>query len=319
MGGKSSESSRSSTPPCPGIRCDESLTPASRFIWDSTRSPASALTPTSRPRMTACQGCMPRKTRPPRSITGTQRTMPAAAPSIVFLGLIEVKKGWGPRRWLTSMAPAQPPGVADDRVDDRHQQPGQPAAVPRSGVEEQVIVHRQPDVDGTRQPHRPAAEALPPPRDEEENGEAADQGQGQHQLERDRLQHGAAEGEVGAQGEEQPARRSEPDQVREPAELPQRRAGEHDHDRPYPPAAKQDQPNDRCQQQDAANHPNHQRGGFDMRLRHGLGSYEVSYSRARPSGRPPKRRTRPWYSERTWSRSATSKSGQSVSVTQSSA
>src|SRR5437879_5307930 len=77
-------SSRSSIPPCPGIRAEESFTPTSRFKSDSARSPIWPITPTMMP-MTmhvviespAIAGTKPRATNQ----VASAKTNPKAEPS----------------------------------------------------------------------------------------------------------------------------------------------------------------------------------------------------------------------------------------------
>src|ERR1700682_744927 len=140
----------------------------------------------------------PSVTALPKIITATAATRPATAPSRVFLGLI---------CW-------------EDDEDD----PGEPLVA--GEVEEEIAVHRQPDVEGAGHSHRPAVEAFAAAGDEEEGHQAADQRDREDELEGDAAQEGAAEGHVSAQWVEQPARRPQAHLARQPAELPEQESGE---------------------------------------------------------------------------------------------
>ena len=83
------ESERSSSPPWPGIMLPESLSPAPRFMRDSTRSPTTPVTPHARPHASATGTStwvdgMAQST----SQMATDPAMPPARPSHVFLGEI---------------------------------------------------------------------------------------------------------------------------------------------------------------------------------------------------------------------------------------
>jgi len=114
--------------------------------------------------------------------------------------------------------------VSGDRRQDDEDDPGE--ALVAGEVEEEVAVHRQPDVERAGRAHRPAVEALPAAGDEEEGHQAADQRDREDELEGDAPEEGAAEGHVGAQRVEQPARRSQAHHARQPAELPEQEGGE---------------------------------------------------------------------------------------------
>ena len=99
------ESSRSSTPPWPGIRLLASFTSALRFIQDSARSPAWATAPMSSPR-NACTG-RARESRnrlPSNRLAATAPTSPPTAPSRVLPGLIAGASGTRPRARPTKKA-----------------------------------------------------------------------------------------------------------------------------------------------------------------------------------------------------------------------
>src|SRR6266571_792606 len=88
--------------------------------------------------------------------------------------------------------------VVGDDGEDREQRPYE--SVRLGGVEKQVIVERHADVERARQAHRPPAQALPAPRQDQESGQPADEGERQHEGDVDLLEHCAAEGEERAQG-----------------------------------------------------------------------------------------------------------------------
>src|SRR5437667_12562874 len=60
---KYSESSRSSTPPCPGMSDEESLSPTSRLSSDSATSPTWAASATTNPTVTSCRTSSRKATR----------------------------------------------------------------------------------------------------------------------------------------------------------------------------------------------------------------------------------------------------------------
>src|SRR6266568_4636994 len=90
--------------------------------------------------------------------------------------------------------------VVGDDGEDREQRPYE--SVRLGGVEKQVIVERHADVERARQAHRPPAQALPAPRQDQESGQPADEGERQHEGDVDLLEHCAAEGEERAQGKQ---------------------------------------------------------------------------------------------------------------------
>src|SRR5439155_282250 len=88
---KYTESSRSSTPPCPGINDDESFTPTSRLNSDSATSPTCPATATTNPTVTSCHGSSRRATRsstsgPYARAASRPPTTPPMAPAHVFRG-----------------------------------------------------------------------------------------------------------------------------------------------------------------------------------------------------------------------------------------
>src|SRR6266566_7728024 len=60
---KYTESRRSSTPPCPGMRDEESLTPTSRLNSDSATSPTWAARTTTTPTVASCKTLSRKATR----------------------------------------------------------------------------------------------------------------------------------------------------------------------------------------------------------------------------------------------------------------
>src|SRR5207253_5961622 len=88
---KYTESRRSSTPPCPGIRDEESFTPTSRLNSDSATSPTCAATATTNPTVTSCQTPSRKATRsstsgPYTSAATRPPATPPTAPAHVFRG-----------------------------------------------------------------------------------------------------------------------------------------------------------------------------------------------------------------------------------------
>ena len=93
---KSMPSNRSSTPPCPGIRCELSFTPASRLSSDSTRSPICTADPDRRAEHERGAGAQPEarkrhehpvRVRPARE--HAEHRVRRSRPALVFPGLTD--------------------------------------------------------------------------------------------------------------------------------------------------------------------------------------------------------------------------------------
>src|SRR6266568_8826933 len=205
--------------------------------------------------------------------------------------------------------------VVGDDGEDREQRPYE--SVRLGGVEKQVIVERHADVERARQAHRPPAQALPAPRQDQESGQPADEGECQHESDVDLLEHCAAEGEERAQGKQQPGRGAGTHAFREAQKLPQRESAQ-DEDQgvdAVDAGVHADQNN--AKEHGGAQDPDHQRAGFDA----GPVGVARRHRAAAPaagdptSGRPLKRRMRELNSAIAAFRSSMSKSGHRVSVT----
>src|SRR2546422_900684 len=88
---KYSESSRSSTPPCPGMSDEESLSPTSRLNSDSTTSPVCAATATAAPTVTSWRA--PRRMATRSSTSGPYTRAAASAPTLPPIAPAHVSPG----------------------------------------------------------------------------------------------------------------------------------------------------------------------------------------------------------------------------------
>ena len=143
---------RSSTPPWPGIRPDESFTPALRFSSDSNRSPtmpsATIVAPTQHEHRQAGRRKHAAGRRAPSPPLPS--TTPPIAPSTVFFGLIAGASGWRPN--------ARPRVVLRRIADDDRRPPAAAtASAPADAAHGRQRAERQADVEHRKQRRRRVA------------------------------------------------------------------------------------------------------------------------------------------------------------------
>src|SRR5699024_755973 len=94
----SSESIRSIKPPCPGNNVPMSLTPRSRFINDSSRSPKVALQTMAAPKSMPSHQCPPSSRFTESAPATSPPSIDPPKPSQDFFGLTRGAIGWRPRK-----------------------------------------------------------------------------------------------------------------------------------------------------------------------------------------------------------------------------